>query len=143
MGVVYWLGEHLDRILAFIAIVIAVIAMLDVRKLFKELAERDKKTEVRIRQEMLTHFVSKATFAYAAQFINFIDGELGPEAAIALLQAFYTQKLLAPNATPEELNKLRQDTRERVGREAAEWARMIVAQRSGTMKPEWDLPPKS
>jgi hypothetical protein len=36
MCVVYWLGEHLDRILAFIAVIIAVIAMVDVRRLLSE-----------------------------------------------------------------------------------------------------------
>jgi len=138
-----WTLEHLDRILAFIAIIIATYAILDVRKLFKELERRDQNTETRIRQEMLTHFASHATFAYASQFIDFIDGELGPEASIALLQAFHTQKLLAPKATKEELNALRKSTRDQVGKEAVEWARLIVASGGGTMKPDWDLPPKS
>ena len=48
--VLSWTLEHLDRILALIAI-------LDVRKLFKELARRDQNTETRIRQEMLTEAV--------------------------------------------------------------------------------------
>jgi len=138
----YWTLEHLDRILAFIAIIISAVAILDVHKLFKELEKRDKNTETRIRQEMLTHFASRATFAYAAQFIDFADGELGPEASIALLQTFHTQKLLAPNASNEELNALRKKTREDVSKEAVEWARMIVGQRGGTMKPGWDFAPK-
>jgi hypothetical protein len=137
-----WTLEHLDRILALIAIVVAAYAIWDVRKLFKELERRDQSTETRIRQEMLTHFASHATFAYASQFIDFIDGELGPEASIALLQAFHTQKLLAPKATKEELNALQKLTREQVGKEAVEWARLIVASGGGTMKPDWDLPPK-
>jgi hypothetical protein len=140
MSVVYWIGEHLDRIVAFIAVIIAVIAMVDVRRLFKELEARDKNTETRIRQEMLTHFASRATFAYAAQFINFKDGELGPEASIALLQAFHTQQLLSPKATKEQLAAARQEMREKIGKEAVDWARMIVAQGGGTMKEGWDLP---
>jgi len=139
--VLSWTLEHLDRILALIAIVVATYAILDVRKLFKELERRDQNTETRVRQEMLTHFASHATFAYASQFIDFIDGELGPEASIALLQAFHTQKLLAPKATKEELNALQKSTREQVGKEAVEWARLIVASGGGTMKPDWDLPP--
>jgi hypothetical protein len=129
MSVIYWIGEHLDRILAFIAIVIAVIAMVDVRRLFKELERRDKNTETRIRQEMLTHF------------IDFNEGEMGAEASISMLQAFHTQKLLAPNATTEELNALRKSTREQVGKEAVEWARLIVASGGGKMRDGWDLPP--
>lgn len=142
LEVLYWIGEHLDRILAFIAVIIAVVAMIDVRKLFKELEARDQNTELRIRQEMLTHFASRATFAYAAQFIDFKEGELGPEASIALLQTFHTQQLLSPNATKEQQAALRQETREKIGREAADWARMIVASRGGTMKQGWDLPPQ-
>jgi hypothetical protein len=141
MSVIYWIGEYLDRILAFIAIVIAVIAMVDVRGLFKELERRDNDTENRIRREMLTHFASQATFAFAAQFIDFNEGEMGAEASISMLQAFHTQKLLAPNATAEELNELRKTTREQVGKEAVEWARLIVASGGGKMRDGWDLPP--
>jgi hypothetical protein len=140
MSVIYWTGEHLDRILAFIATIIAVVAMVDVRRLFKELEGRDKNTETRIRREMLTHFASQATFAYAAQFIDFNEGEMGADASTSMLQAFHTQKLLAPNATTEELNTLRKSTREQVGKEAVEWARLIVASGGGTMKEGWDLP---
>ncbi len=137
----YWTLEHLDRIFSIAAIVIATYAILDVRKLFKELEGRDKSTETRIRQEMLTHFASQATFAYAAQFVDFNEGEMGAEASIAMLQAFHTQKLLAPNATAGELDALRKSTREQVGKEAVVWARLIVASGGGMMKEGWDLPP--
>lgn len=138
----YWSLDHLDRIFSIVAIVIATFAILDVRKLFRELEKRDKNTEMRIRQELLTHFVSHATFAFAAQFIDFADGELGPEASIALLRTFHTQKLLAPKATKEELNALQKKTRDDVSKEAVEWARLIVASGGGTMKPGWDFPPE-
>ena len=138
----YWILEHLDRIFSLIAIAIATYAILDVRKLFKELERRDKNTETRIRQELLTHFASHATFAFAAQFIDFTEGQPGTEASIAMLQTFHTQKLLAPNATPEELATLRKTTREQISKEAVEYARLIVGSGLGTMKPNWDLPPK-
>jgi hypothetical protein len=138
----HWTLEHLDRIFSIIAIVIATFAIIDVRKLFKELERRDKNTETRIRQELLTHFASHATFAFAAQFIDFAEGQPGAEASIAMLQTFHTQKLLAPNATKEELNELRVKTRNDMGKEAVEWARLIVASGGGAMKPDWDLPPK-
>ena len=136
-----WLVQHLDRILATAAILIAAYAILDVRKLFKELERRDKNTETRVRQEMLTHFASRATFAFAAQFINFDEGQMGSEASIALLQAFHMQQLLAPKATSKELAELRRQTREQVNREAVEYARLIVSSGLGKMKEGWDIPP--
>jgi hypothetical protein len=52
-----WVMQNLDRVFSILAIVIAVVAMLDVRELFKQLEERDKNTETRMRKELLTHFV--------------------------------------------------------------------------------------
>jgi hypothetical protein len=72
---------------------------------------------------LLTHFASRATFAFAAQFIDFTEGQMGPDASIALLQAFHMQQLLAPDATKEQLAALRQQTREQVSREAVDYAR--------------------
>lgn len=135
-----WTIEHLDRIISLIAILIAAYAILDVRKLFKELQRRDKSTETQIRQQMLTHFASRATFAFAAQFINFTEGQMGSEASIALLQAFHMQQLLAPDATKEQHAALRQQTREQINREAVDYARLIIATGLGTLKPGWDLP---
>jgi len=140
-GIWHWIISQLDRIFSIIAIVTATYAILDVRKLFKELERRDKNTETRVRQELLTHFASYATFAYAAQFIDFAEGQPDKDASIALLQAFHTQKLLAPDATKEELAELRKTTRDQIGKQAVEWARIIVACDLGTMKEGWDLPP--
>src|ERR1700683_165334 len=103
---------NLDRIFAVIAIVIATYAILDVRKLFKELNRRDENTETRIRQEVLTHFASYATFSYAAQFIDFVKGQPDKDACIAMLKAFHTLKLLNPNLTREQAGQLRKDTRD-------------------------------
>jgi hypothetical protein len=81
--------NNLDRV-ALIAIVVAAVAMIDVRRLFKELESRDKNIETRIRQELLTHFASYATFAYASQFIDFTQGQPDKEASIAMLQTFHS-----------------------------------------------------
>jgi hypothetical protein len=137
----HWTINNLDRCLSFIAIIIAVVAMVDVRHLFQKLEERDKNTETRVRQELLTHFASYATFSYAAQFIDFTDGQPDREASIAMLQTFHTQELLAPNATKAELAELRRTTRNKIGKEAVEWARIIVACGLGTMREGWDFPP--
>jgi hypothetical protein len=137
-----WQGvvDNLDRIFSVIAIIIATYAIWDVRKLFKEVEARDKNTETRLRQELLTHFASYATFAYASQFIDFVEGQPGKEASVAILQTFHTQKLLAPNATKAELTDLQKKTRSQIAKEAVEWARLMVTCGLGTMKEGWGLP---
>jgi hypothetical protein len=137
----HWVVNNLDRCLALIAIVIAAVAMLDVRRLFNELEDRDRNTETRLRKELLTHFASAATFSFASQFIDFADGQPNREAAIAMLQTFHTQQLLSPGATKEQMAESRRNTRKKIGEEAAEWARIIVACGLGTMKDGWDVRP--
>ena len=87
-----WIVNNSDRILALVAIVVATVAMIDVRRLFKELEKRDSNTEKRVRQavlsEMLTHSSSFAAFSRAAQFIDFDKNQPDKQAAIALLMIF-------------------------------------------------------
>jgi len=136
-------AEYFDRILAFIAIVIAAIAMIDVRRLFKELETRDRHTEARIHKavlkELLTHAASFAAFFRAAQFITFFPEQPDRETAIALLTTFHTQKLIAPDAKPEELAKLRQETREQIERESAAWAQLMIDSGIGKLKDGWEF----
>jgi len=136
-------AEHLDRILAFVAIVIAAIAIIDVRRLFKELETRDKDTEGRIHKavlkEFLTHAASFAAFFRAAQFIAFFPEQPDRETAIAILTTFHTQKLIASDAKPEDLAKLRQETREQIEREAEVWAKLMIDSGIGELKEGWEF----
>jgi hypothetical protein len=139
----YWIAAHLDRIFSFAAIAIAVIAMLDVRSLFKELERRDKDTEHNIRQgvlkELLTHTASFATFSRAAQFIDFNEGQPDKQTAIAMLMAFRLQQLIAPDATKEEFAELRRTTRNQIEQESKIYAETIIASGLGKLKDGWDI----
>jgi hypothetical protein len=134
---------NVDRILALVAVVIAVIAMLDVRRLFKELERRDKTAEESVRKailkELLTHVASFATFSRAAQFIDFHRGQPDKSTAIAMLMAFRIQQLLAPEATKEQLKELRGTTRNQIEKEAAEYAKTIIDSGLGRMNEEWEF----
>lgn len=118
LSVSYWIVVHADRILSCVAIVIATVAMIDVRRLFKELEKRDKNTEERIRtavlKELLSATASFATFSRAAQFIDFHRGQPDRETAIAMLMAFRLQQLIAPDAKKEDLAELRKTTRKQI-----------------------------
>jgi hypothetical protein len=71
----YWIVNHLDRILALLAIVIAAVAIVDVHRLFEELGKRGRDTGKKVRHavlmELLTHTSSLAAYSRAAQFIEF------------------------------------------------------------------------
>ena len=146
--IIHWLVNNLDRVLALIAIVIAAIAMIDVRRLFHELEERDRNTEQKVRlavlKELLTHCASIATFFRAAQFIDFYEDQPDRETAIAMLMSFRVQQLIAPDAKPEELADLRKKTRDQMENSAREYAQMIVKNGLGKLKERWDLgePPR-
>ena len=157
LGIRYmnWIINNFDRFLALVAIllalvgiVIAAVAMWDVRRLFKELESRDKNTEHQVRQgvlkELLTATASFATFSRAAQFIDFYPGQPDRATAIAMLMAFRIQQLIAPDAKKEDLAELRKTTRNQLEKEAAEWAQTITSSGIGKMKDDWEFnhPPK-
>jgi hypothetical protein len=140
----YWIVNHLDRILAFIAIVIAAIAMIDVRRLFKELEKRDKDTENTVRHAVLTELLSFtasfAAFSRAAQFIDFNEGQPDKQTAIAMLVSFRLEQLLAPpNITAEGLAHLRKSARDKMERASKEYAQMIISSGIGKLKHGWNL----
>ena len=139
----YWIVNNLDRILALVAIVIAAVAMLDVRRLFKELEKRDRNTEKRVRQgvltELLTHTSSFAAFSRAAQFIDFDEGQPDKQTAIAMLMSFRLQQLLAPGAKKEELAQMRQSTRNTMEETAKGYAEMIISSGMGKVRDGWDF----
>ncbi|MGC1838177.1 MAG: hypothetical protein WA674_07530 [Candidatus Acidiferrales bacterium] len=134
----YWIVIHLDRIFAFVAIVISAIAIIDVRRLFKELEERDRNTENKVRQavlkELVTQTASFATFSRAAQFIDFDEDQPDKQTAVAMLTTFRLQQLLAPNAKKEELDQLRRTTRNKIEEEARSWAELIISIGMGKLK---------
>jgi hypothetical protein len=139
-----WIVNHLDRILAFIAIVIAAVAMIDVRRLFNELERRDKDTEKRVRHavltELLSHTASFAAFSRAAQFIDFNEGQPDKQTAIAMLVSFRLEQLLAPpDTTMEGIAHLRKTARDKMERTSREYAQMIISSEIGKLKHGWDL----
>jgi hypothetical protein len=97
----YWILNHADRILSFIAIVIAVIATRDVRNLFRT---TEKRARTAILRELNNCGASMSAFYRACQYIQFHPGELDRESA-ALLFATFRVQLLAPKATKEELSE--------------------------------------
>ena len=139
----HWLRENLDRVLAFIAIIIAVWAMIDVRRLFKELEFRDRNTEVSIRRavlgELLTHTASFATFFRAAQFIDFSPHQPDKEASVAMLMAFRLQELVNPAADAKDRKELRKLTRDKIETQSAVWARLLIDNGIGTLKDGWTI----
>ena len=145
-----WIINNFDRFLALVAIllalvgiVVAAVAMWDVRRLFKELESRDKNAEQRVRQavlkELLTVTASFATFSRAAQFIDFHPGQPDKDTAIAMLMAFRIQQLIAPDAKKEEFAELRKTTRNQVEKEAAVWAQTIIDSGLGKLKDGWEF----
>ena len=135
--------NNLDRILAFIAVVIAAVAMIDVRRLFKELETRDVNTEERARQAILSELLkftgSFATFSRAAQYIDFYEDQPDKQTAIALLLSFRLQQLLTPNAKDRELAEQRQKTRNTIEEGSREWAELIISCGIGKLKHGWDI----
>ncbi len=115
-----WIINNLDRVLSLIAVVIATVAMIDVRHLFQKLETRDKDSEGRVRKavlkEFLTFTASFATYSRAAQFIDFFEGQPDRETAIAMLVAFRIQE-----------------------KEAAVWAQTIIDSGLGKLKDGWDF----
>jgi hypothetical protein len=144
LTVCHWIVNHLDRILSLIAIVIAAIAIVDVRRLFNELEKRDRNTEERVRQaflrELLTHTSSFAAWSRAAQYIDFDKGQPDKQTAIAMLMSFRIEQLLAPkNATPPQLDQLRKDARNKMEETSKVYAQTIISAGIGKLKDGWKL----
>src|SRR6266481_965909 len=122
-----WIINNFDRFLALVAIllalfgiVIAAIAMWDVRRLFKELESRDKNTEHRVRQavlkELLTATASFGTFSRAAQFIDFYPGQPDRATAIAMLMAFRGSATNSSRCKEGRACRIAEDDQESVGK---------------------------
>lgn len=133
----YWLLGYLDRILSFIAIVIAVIAIYDVRDLFRTTEERARTATLR---ELNNYGASMSAFYRACQYLDFHPGELDRESAALLFATFRIQQLLAPNATKEELSELRKTTRKDVDKKAREYIDLLISSDIGKLKDGWTLP---
>jgi hypothetical protein len=127
----WWVANHLDRVLAFAAVIISTVAMVDVRHLFKALEKRDKNTEDRARHavvtELLTHTASLAAYSRAAQFIEFYEDQPDRATAIAMLMSFRLEQLLSPDATKEGLAYLLKTARDKIEKTAGEYGADIVA----------------
>jgi len=128
----HWVVDHLDRILALVAIVISTIAILDVRSLLKELRRA-------VLKELLTHTASFAAFFRAAQFVDFYENQPDKETAIAMLMSFRLQQLLAPDATHWEQAELRKKTRETMEETSKEYAKLLISLQIAKLKDGWKL----
>jgi hypothetical protein len=133
----YWILNHADRILSFIAIVIAAIAILDVRHLFRTTEERARTAILR---ELNNYGASMSAFYRACQYIEFHPGELDRESAALLFATFRVQQLLAPKATKEELSELQKATRKDVDKAAREYMDLLIRSEIGRLKDGWTLP---
>jgi len=133
----YWILNHADRILTFIAIVIAVIAIRDVRHLFRTTEERARTAILR---ELNNYGASMAAFYRACQCIEFHPGELDRESAALLFATFRIQQLLAPNANKEELSARQKATRKDVDDTARGYMEMLVSSGIGRLKAGYTLP---
>lgn len=146
----YWIVNHADRILSLIAIVIATVAIIDVRHLFHMLEDRDRTTEQRVQEavvrELMTHALSFAAFFRAAQYIDFYPKEPDRDTCVTMFMGFHLQQKLAPNASKAELKELLRSTRNQVETAARGYAEMIIASEIGRFKDGWnfsDQPSKS
>jgi hypothetical protein len=143
LAVWYWIVDHLDRILALIAMVIAAYAIWDVRKLFNELERRDQNTEKRVRlaviNELMTHVLSFAAFFRATQHMVLDPKEPDRVTAVTILAAFRLQQLLFLDASKEELNQLQKNTRSQVEETAKGYAEMLISSEMGKFKDGWDF----
>jgi hypothetical protein len=133
----YWILNHADRILSFIAIVIAVVAMLDVRHLFRTTEERARTAILR---ELNNYGASMSAFYRACQYIDFHPGELDRESAALLFATFRIQQLLAPNANKEDLSARQKATRRDVDDAARGYMEMLVSSGIGRLKAGYTLP---
>lgn len=135
----------LGIVIAIIAIVISCVAMLDVRRLFRELKHRDETTEERVRtavlQELNNSGTSIAAFFRACQFVTFAPNELNRESAMLMLMVFRLQQKLAPKASIEELAELRKSTRHQMEVAARGYAEMLVGSGLGTLKEGYEPNP--
>jgi hypothetical protein len=134
----YWILNHADRILSFIALVVATIAIVDVRHLFRTTEERARTAILR---ELNNYGASMCAFYRACQYIEFNPEELDRESAALLFATFAMQKLLAPKATKEELAALRKSTRNDVDHAARGYIDELISSDIGKLKKGVTLPP--
>jgi hypothetical protein len=127
----YWILSYADRILALIAIVIAVIAITDVRHLFRTTEERAR---IAILRELNNYGASMSAFYRACEDVEFRPGELNRDSAGLLFATFRIQQLLAPKATKVELAELRKTTRKGVDEAAHEYRELLIS--SGIANPK-------
>jgi hypothetical protein len=133
----YWILNHADRIISLVAIVIAVIAIYDVRHLFRTTQERDRTAILR---ELNNYGASMSAFYRACQYLEFRPGELDRESAALLFATFRIQQLLSPNATKEELSELQKSTRNDVDKTARGYMDLLISSDICKLKDGWTLP---
>jgi len=139
VGIWHWVLSNMDRVLAFIAIVIAVVAMVDVRRLFRELERRDETTEDRVRKALLEelgiHVRSCAAFFRACQYLDFKPLELNRQSAVLMLMAFHFRQGLKPNLSKDEQSQVQKKMNSEMEKTAKTYAKTLIASGSATLKP--------
>jgi hypothetical protein len=133
----YWIVLHVDRILSFIAIVIAAVAMYDVRHLFRTTEERARKAILR---ELNNYGASMSAFYRACQYLDFHPSELNRESAALLFATFRVQQLLAPEATKEQLSATQKATRRDVDKMAKEYMKLLISSDIAKLKDGYSIP---
>jgi hypothetical protein len=134
--------EYFCSVIDIVAVIVAGYALWDVRKLFQHLEERDRTTEERVRiafiKELQTTTMSMATFYRACQYIDFNPLDPDRDTSFAMLMTFRSYELLNPQATKEEKEQWRKNTREQMEKGAKEYSDMLIKSDLGKVKPGFE-----
>lgn len=109
------------------------------RKLDSTLEHLIATMKVQVLDSAITVTASYAAFQRALQAVEILSGELPKDAAFALFTAFHFQSLRFANAKPEDIAKLRKDTRANVDKDARGYVQMLLASGLAKKKPGVDL----
>lgn len=124
--------------LSTVAIVLGLFGIWRAEILFTKLDNNLERLIVNMRDRMLdegiTVLASYAAFTRALQQVDLAPNELPKDAAFALLTTFQLQISRYPKAPPEQLAKLRKDTRNNLDKEALGYTEMLVKNGLATWK---------
>lgn len=138
-------AEHLlfsDPLSAF-AILLGVVGIWRAEALFRKLDSTLEHLiatmKVQVLDSAITVTGSYAAFQRALQVVEILPEELPEDAAFALFTSFHFQSLRFANAKPEDVAKLRKDTRANVDRDAKGYVQLLLSSGLAKKKPGVDL----
>lgn len=121
------------------AIVLGVVGIWRAESLFRRLETTLEHLIVTMKNQVLDSMItvtgSYASFRRAMQVVEIPPDELPEDAAFALLTSFHFQSVRFANAKPEDLSKLRKDTRAKVDTDAKGYVQMLLSSRMARKRP--------